>query len=137
MVLPRIAVVINWRNETNLSGSYSIHIRIMIGRACKYYRVPLPQKVRLNQWSGEEGNWVKSDHPFSFEINSKILEKKTILHEQIKRSYNANKNVTFEILIKQLERKGDRGSFLDYMDTYIKRPPGKLERTQSKNIEPH
>ncbi len=135
MILPRIAVLINWRNETNVSALYPIHIRIMIGRSCKYYRVPLPQKVRLHQWSGEEGNWVKPDHPFSFQINSKILEKKTILHEQIKRNYNANKNITFETLLKQLERKGDRGSFLDYMDSYIKRPPGKLEENTIKKYK--
>ncbi len=132
MILPRIAVVINWRNEENMSGLYSIHIRIMIGRSSRYYRVPIPQKVRLNQWSGEEGNWVRPDHPFSFEINSKILEKKTILHEQIKRNYNANKNVTFDSLIQHLERKGNRHSFFDYMESYIKRPPEKLEENTVK-----
>lgn len=67
--------------------------------------------MRLDQWSRVEDNWVKENHPFAFEINSKIREKKTIFHEQLKRSYNANKNVTFETLIKQLERKGDRGFF--------------------------
>lgn len=132
MILPRIAVLINWRNEKNLSGLYPIHIRIMIGKSCKYYRVPVPQKVRLNQWSDEEGNWVKPDHPFAFEINSKILEKKTILHEQIKRNYNTNKNVSFESLIQHLERRGNRHSFFDYMERYIKRPPEKLEENTVK-----
>lgn len=132
MILPRIAVVINWRNEKNLSGLYSIHIRIKIGKSCNYYRVPLPQKVRMDQWSGEDDNWVKPNHPFAFEINSKILEKKIALHEQIKRSYNSNKSLTIESLIQYLDRKGNRHSFFDYMKNYIQRPPEKLEENTIK-----
>ncbi|MBP7554909.1 MAG: phage integrase SAM-like domain-containing protein [Chitinophagaceae bacterium] len=86
----------------------------------------------MNQWSGEEGNWVKQDHPFSFEINSKILEKKTVLYEQIKRNYNANKNITIDSLLHHLEKKGNRHSFFDYMENYVKRPPEKLEENTIK-----
>ncbi len=86
----------------------------------------------MDQWSGEDDNWVKPNHPFAFEINSKIMEKKTVLHEQIKRSYNSNKSVTIESLMQYLEKKGNRHSFFDYMDNYIKRPPEKLEENTIK-----
>ncbi len=42
-----------------------------------------------------EDNWVKPSHPFGFEINNKIREKKAIVLDLIKRSYSFNKNLDF------------------------------------------
>ncbi len=126
MNVPQIAVVFNWRNEKNKSGLYSIHLRITIDRDSRYYKIPLPQKVSVVQWAGKEDSWVKN-HPFAFEINNKIIEKKNLVNEQIKRSYNFNKPLTFDATLRFLQKKGDSNSFYDYMKGFIANPPEKLE----------
>jgi site-specific recombinase XerD len=131
MNLPQIAVVFNWRNEDNKSGLYSIHLRITIDRDSRYFKVPLPQKVSDDQWNGKEDNWVKN-HPFSFEINNKIIEKKALLNELIKRSYNFNKPLTFDTISRHLKKKGNSNSFYDYMKDFIANPPEKLEENTIK-----
>ena len=123
MRLPHLAVVLNWRNEANKSGLYPVHIRIKIGEDAKYYKVEVPKKILRDQWSGEEDRWVKNTHEFAFEINNKIREKKNIILDLIKRSYSFNKNLTFETIFLHLTRKGEKNSFYDYMDGYIKKPP--------------
>jgi site-specific recombinase XerD len=122
MRMPNVAVVFNWRNEANKSGLYSVHIRIKISDVAKYYKIDLPRKVRTAEWLGEEDGWVKRQHEFAFEINNKIREKKNIILDLIKRSYNFNKVLTFEAIF----RKGDLHSFFDYMTGYIKKPPEPL-----------
>jgi hypothetical protein len=52
---------------------------------------------------------------------------KNIILDLIKRSYNFNKNLSFETIFLHLTRKGDRNSFYDYMEGYITRSPEKLE----------
>ena len=84
MHLPQIAVLLNWRKEVNVSGKYSIHLRITLNRLSKYYAIEVPQKVSYDEWSGAEDNWVKQCHPFAFEINSRIREKKSLIHELVK-----------------------------------------------------
>jgi site-specific recombinase XerD len=132
MIVPRIGVVINWRNQANTSGLYSIHIRIAIGDKTRYYKIETPQKVRLEEWTEKENGWVKLTHPFAFEINNKIIEKKNIVNNLIKRSYNFNKSISFEMIFQHLKRKGDNNSFFDFMDAFIKKPPEKLEETTLK-----
>jgi site-specific recombinase XerD len=110
---------------------YSIHLRVTIDRDSRYYKVPIPQKVTLVQWQGKDDAWVKN-HPFAFEINNKIMEKKNLLNEQIKRSYTHNKTLTFESIFKHLKKKGDTNSFYDYMQSFIKNPPEKLEENTIK-----
>jgi site-specific recombinase XerD len=129
--MPQISVVFNWRNETNKSGVYSIHLRITINRDSRYYTIPMPQKVSKQQWNGKEDNWVKG-HPFAFEINNKIIEKKTLLNDLIKRSYNFNKPLSFETIFRHLKKKGNANSFYDYMGEFIKNPPEKLEENTIK-----
>ena len=131
MNLPQIGVVCNWRNETNSSGLYSIHLRITIDRTSKYYKIPIPKKVSLQQWTGKEDGWVKN-HSFAFEINNKIIEKKAVLNDLIKRSYNFNKTLTFEAIFKHLKKKGNSNSFYDYMKGFIASPPEKLEENTIK-----
>lgn len=131
MNLPNIAVVFNWRNEKNASGLYSLHLRITIDRTSRYYKIPVPQKVALVQWTGKEDGWLKN-HPFAFEINNKIIEKKAILNDLIKRSYNFNKPLTFDTIFQQLKKKGNSNSFYDYMNEFIASPPEKLEENTIK-----
>ena len=127
MNLPHVTVILNWRKEVNSSGLYSVYLRITLNRISRYYKVDTPQKVRQDQWSGIPDSWVKNSHPFAFEINNKILEKKAVITELTKRCYNFKKSITFENIFSHLKQKGDKNSFYDFMDAYIKRPPEKLE----------
>ena len=132
MNLPHIAILLNWRKENNKSGLYPIHIRIKIGNQARYFKIPVPQKVKESEWSGHEDGWVKSSHTFAFEINNKIREHKNIINDIIKRSYTFNKTVTITSIMGQLKRKGDRHSFYDFMQQYIDAPPEKLEENTLK-----
>jgi hypothetical protein len=58
MNLPTTTILLNWRRKTNKSGKYPVHIRIMINRACKYYPIPIPEKISLPQWAGKDDYWV-------------------------------------------------------------------------------
>jgi len=135
MLMPRIGIVLNWRNQTNKSDLYSIHLRIKIGQDARYYKIDTPQKVSPAQWLGNDDHWVKNTHPFAFEINNKITEKKMIVHELIKRYYNLNKPLNFLIIFRQLKRKGNSNSFLDYMKLYIIDPPEKLQDNTIKKYQ--
>lgn len=115
--------IINYRNKTNKSGLYSIHLRVTINREQRYYEIKVPQKVRLDQWTDRPEAWVKDSHEYAFEINNKIIEKKTIVTDLIKRFYNLNKNLNFYAVDRELNRTGDRMVLNDYVDNYIKHPP--------------
>ena len=93
MKLPNIGIVFNWRNQVNISGLYPIHLRIQIDQYSRYYRIEVPKKITFDDWSGKDDCWVKDTHPFAFEINNKIREKKNIVFDLIKRSYNFNKKI--------------------------------------------
>jgi site-specific recombinase XerD len=134
MVIPQIAVVLNWRNQVNTSGKYSVHVRITIERESKYFKIKVPAKVSQIQWAGKEDQWVKN-HPFAFEINNKIIEIKSSLNEQIKRAYNFNKSLSFDMIFKHLKRKGNSDSFYDYMQAFIDSPPEKLELNTIKKYK--
>lgn len=133
MHLPTVTPILNWRNETNKSGEYPIHLRITINRKSKYYKIPLPQKVKESQWSDKEDSWVKN-HPFAFEINNKIIEKKMVVNELVKRNYNANKSLSFAIIFKHLLRTDNGKSFYVYMKEYIANPPKKLASNTIKKF---
>lgn len=51
--IPSVGVVLYWRNENNKSGLYPVHIRIKQGNVARYHKVPLPQKIRKDQWAGK------------------------------------------------------------------------------------
>src|ERR1044071_3283542 len=127
MNVPSVSVVLNWRNGDNKSGYYSIHIRFVQGRTARYFKVPVAQKVREEQWAGKDNAWVKPAHPFAFEINNKITEIKSSVNEYIRRCLNFDKPVSIDGILKHLTKKGDNKSFLDFMDVYVKRPPKVLE----------
>lgn len=131
MYFPSVAVVFNWRNSKNKSKVYPIHLRITLDRDSRYYKISVPQKVLESQWSGKDDQWVKN-HPFSFEINNKIIEKKTVVNELVKWSYMTNKQLTFEKIFQSLHKKGNSNSFYDYMQAFITNPPEKLEENTIK-----
>ena len=132
MIIPTLAIVLNRKREKNKTGLYPIHLRITLDRESKYFRIEVPQKISYKDWSGTDDHWVKDSHPFAFEINNKIIEKKNLIHDLIKRSYNFNKSLTFETIFQHLQKKGDRNSFFEYMEGYIKKPPEKLEENTLK-----
>jgi hypothetical protein len=132
MIIPTISVVINRKSAKSKTGLYPIHLRITIDRESKYYKVEVPQKVSYKDWSRNEDNWIKPSHSFAFEINNKITEKKNIVHDLIKRSYNFNKSLNFGTIFQHLRKKGDRNSFYEYMEQYILDPPEKLEENTLK-----
>jgi len=68
--------VINWRSEVNKTGLYSIHLGVTINRVRKYYPIKTPQKVAFTDGIRTPESWVKNTHPFAFEINKKIIEKR-------------------------------------------------------------
>jgi hypothetical protein len=72
-------------------GLGSIHIRIGLKNTYKYYLVPVPMKVRADQWADKPNAWVKNTHPFSFEINERIKEKLDVLDKLAKRHYTAKR----------------------------------------------
>src|SRR5665647_1414491 len=134
MDIPQIAVVWNWRNQDNISGDYSIHLRITINRVSKYYKIQIPKKVSREEWSGKDDAWVKPSHPFAFEINNKITEKKMLVHDLIKKYYYLNKPLSFPVIFRQLKRRGDANSFLEFMQHYIIDPPEKLQENTLKKV---
>lgn len=118
-----IKPLLNYRNAQNLHDAYSIHLRVTIDRIQRYYKIAVPQKVTPVQWSGEEDKWVRSNHPYCFEINQKIREKKLIVTDLVKRFYTQNKTITFYALDRELNKRGDRSLFNDYVRNYISHPP--------------
>ncbi len=74
-----------------------------------------------------EDQWVKPNHPYFFEINNKIEEKKRVVTDLIKRFYAYNKTLTFPIVFKELNKRYNTGSFNAYMADYIKNPTDKLD----------
>lgn len=131
MNIPVTTPVINWRNEKNKKGLYSVHMRIYIHpQPCRYYPIKIPQKVRIEQWSGKEGGWVRNTHPYSFEINNRIKELKSKIAELTKRFYNQSKPITFYTIEREIMRKGERSILNDYFRNYIDLPP------ENVNLDP-
>src|SRR5450432_1654198 len=106
MTLPTTSVVLNWRQLRNKSGLYPVHLRITMDRKSKYEHIPAPAKISKAQWIGQDDNWVREDHPFFFEINTKIREKKQAVQNLIRRYYLAGKPITFSTIFHELHRSG-------------------------------
>jgi site-specific recombinase XerD len=125
--VPLIGVVWNWRNELSKSGRYPVHIRIKQGNIARFFKVPVPEKVREDQWAGKDDAWIKPNHAYAFEINCKIIEIKASIIDYVKRNLSFNKPVTVPGIIGHLTNRGDNKSFIEFMEKYVKRPPEKLE----------
>jgi site-specific recombinase XerD len=127
MLMPSVRPVHNWRNKINKKNLYPIHLEIKINGKRKYYPISVPLKISSKQWSGMEDQWVKPNHPYFFEINNKIEEKKRVVTDLIKRFYAYNKTLTFPIVLKELNKRYNTGNFNAYMADYIKNPTDKLD----------
>lgn len=122
--VPTISIKYNGQKKTNKDGSYPVHICISLpGERPRYYPVQLPAKLYAHQWAGIDNHSVKDDHPFFFEINSRIAETIHKLNELIKRYYVQHKPVTFYTIEKEFLMRGQRNIFNDYFCDYIKHPP--------------
>lgn len=60
------------------------------------------------------------------------MEKKILVHEMIKKYYNLNKPLTFQIILRLLKQKGEINSFLEFMKRYVLDPPEKLHENTLK-----
>ena len=106
MNLPTVTPLINWRKEKTKFGLYPIHLCVYLpGESRRYYAIKVPQKVKLEQWTGKAAAWVSNTHPFAFEINNRITELRSKIHELTKRFYNQYKPVTF-YAIERYSQKG-------------------------------
>jgi integrase len=90
---------------------------------CRYYPIETPVNVHRDQWSGKDGIWVKTTHPYYFEINNRITELIAKIREITKRYYMHNKPINFYALEREITRKGDRSLLNDYFRNYIDHPP--------------
>jgi hypothetical protein len=135
MSLPTTAVVHNWRRLNNKSSLYPIYLRITIDRIQKYEMIPVPAKVSKEQWIGEDDNWIREDHPYFFEINTKIREQKQAIQNLIKRYYLAGKTMTFSIITSELKRSGYNKSFSGFFAEYVRRPTDNLEPATFKKYK--
>jgi dimeric dUTPase (all-alpha-NTP-PPase superfamily) len=127
MSLPTTSVVHNWRKIPNKSGKYPVHLRITIDRIHKYDPIELPAKISKDQWIGQDDNWVKETHPYFFEINTKIRERKQLIQNLIKRYYLAGKRLNFKIIFSELHGSDQFQSLNSFFTGYIKKPTDKLE----------
>jgi len=122
MKLPTTVVIHNWRRKTNKSGVYPVHLRIAMICVQKYDPIPIPAKISKEQWLGEDDNWVRDDHPFYFEINNKIRERKQLVQNLIKRYYMADKTITFSDIFMELKSAGHSKNLNLFFAEYIRRP---------------
>ncbi|MVT12362.1 phage integrase SAM-like domain-containing protein [Chitinophaga tropicalis] len=127
MEIPDFRPVHNWRNHINQNGRYKIHIRIRIGKSCRYHDVKLPQKVTVDEWSGKENAWVKPGHPYHFEINNAIDNTLTLLRELNKRYYTAKRQLTFAIIFKELQKEACSSILNTYFHQIVIDPPEALQ----------
>lgn len=67
-----IGIIINYRNRKNKKGLYSIHMRVTIDNVHRYYPVPLPVKVSMEDWTGNDLYGVAETNPYNLEINEAI-----------------------------------------------------------------
>lgn len=105
---------------------------------CVYLLTGFPNITKYKsqkKFQEKNGRGKMMPHPFAFEINNKITEKKMLVHELIKKYYYLNKPLSFPVIFRQLKRRGDANSFLEYMQLYILDPPEKLHENTLKKYE--
>jgi integrase len=124
MKVPSIKIVHNRLNKKNKSGMYPVHLRITLDRVTKYVLIPTPTKISMADWNKKHNgeNYIKNTHPFAFEINEKIRNYKRKVNDVISRHYSQNKTITFDALLKGLNKKGESQIFNHYCKDYIDNP---------------
>ena len=124
--------ILNWRNATNVSKKYPIHLRITIERTAKYFPVEIPDNVKPEEWIDKQNAWVKNSHPFAFEINKIIKEKMDLVDAVVKRFYTAKKDLTFPLVFKELQKSNNTNLFNEYFSDCLKDPPETLDNETLK-----
>ncbi len=92
----------------------------------------MPKKIRLDECTGKDDQWVRPTHKFYFEINEKIREKKNLVSDMIRRAYTFNKSLTLDAIMAHLKKKGDPNSLYRFMEEFMKSPPEKLHENTIK-----
>jgi site-specific recombinase XerD len=111
----------------NKFGKYSIMIRVTLNRKSMY--LSLNEKIEDQFWSGKEGRWVKSNHPFAYELNVLVQRRINDLKEfELKQKLFGN-NCSLDGIRKYFERRGDRNSFHDFANALVNSIRGKSENT--------
>lgn len=110
--------LINKDNRKNKSGKYSIFIRITVDRKSRYFR--LDEKVEAKFWIGKENHWIKTDHPFSFELNAAIKGKIDILYKYYYRQRSFGNGVSMESLASFFNKRADPNVFNEYVVEYMR-----------------
>lgn len=112
-------VLINKDKRKNLSGIYSINIRVTLNRVSKYLK--LPCRVEDKHWSGKESKWIKESSPLAFELNSLIQTKLTELKLFEIRQQLLGKPVTLEKIVDYFFKKTDPYIVNDYFQEFIEK----------------
>ena len=125
--------VFNRTNAKNKSGYYSIHIRVTLDRQTKYLNPDLP-KLKPEHWltKPKANKWVKDTHPQHFEINRALRKEVDELYEYYNKLKAGRISVTFAKLKKYYDRKGNKESFIEYVDFYLKDTKFKKDGTRKK-----
>lgn len=124
-------VLINKDNRKNISGIYSINIRVTLNRVSKYLK--LPCKIEDKHWSGKESKWVKDSSPISFELNSLIQTKLSELKLFEIRQQLLGKNVTLDKIVDYFSKKTDPYIVNEYFQEFIDRAKGSREPGTIRN----
>ena len=127
MSMPTYTPLWNWRKRTNKIGRYPICIRITLNRESVYHTIPVPMRVRKDEWANKPTAWVNNKNPYSFEINQAIKETLTVLENLNKRYYTVKKSLSFPLILKELQRNNNSNSFNQYFKEIIKDPPEVLD----------
>jgi site-specific recombinase XerD len=111
--------VFNRNNTKTKSGLYSINLRVTIDREFGFFNPKLP-KLERKYWQGRENKWVKDSHPQNHLFNKALMDRMMELQEYVNKLYFLNRPVTFKRLSEFFDQKGDKESFNDYIEHYLK-----------------
>lgn len=122
-------VIVNHRTYKNISGLYSIYLRITINRISKYVKIPNLQKIDYKDFNSKAKgeNYVKNSNPNAFIINKTIIDFKQKVSEIVYKLISSKKQLTHSNIYEFLNTKSEFLTFNDFVKNYIKHPKEKLE----------
>lgn len=122
---PTVTPVINRNNRKNKSGLYVVQIRVTINRQTKYFS--LDEKVALKYWTDKPNKWIKESHPHNSAINKLISDKVNLIEAHIFKLKIFKHAVTLKGITEFVNKRGDKNSFNDYFDNYLRDPKVKFK----------
>lgn len=123
--------VFNRNNTKTKKGVYTILLRVTIDREIRFFNPKLP-KLESKYWQGRENKWVKDSHPQNHLFNKALMDRMSELQEYVNKLHFLDRPITFRQLSEFFERKGDKESFNDYIDHYLKITKFKSPNTRKK-----